>query len=529
MVATVVRLKLTLLRNTLRRDRWRVVLLALGAVWALGAVPSVLGGALFLARQDVSVRHDMLVVVGTVLVTGWAVVPVLVFGSDDTLEPARFATFGVRVRRLVPGLLVASVLTVPALFTAVVCASAVVAWGSAGTAAAVVAAAGAVLALATCLLAARITTTAAARMLGSRRARELSAVTAAVVVTSALPLAFGIGGLGLEGTLERVPGIARVLGWTPLALAWAAPASAADGDTLGAVSRLALASAWVVLGAVAWGLLIRRRLVNPSEGSGRSRRQVDALLTGSRLGAASRERIAARAIGVRARRYWVTDPRFVTALVSLLVLPALITVLLATVVDVPGIVAIALGPLLGATLGWGRHNDLAFDGSAFWLHVVSGTTGRVDRWGRLLGLLGWGVPLVVAGSLAGVAVARRPDLLPATLGLALGLLAAGLAVSAVTSVALPYPVPAAGASPFASEAGAIGASMAAQLVASAATAVVALPVLVAFALAVAWQPAIGWVVLALGAGGGAVAVRAGVVLGGRVYDARAVRLLARLR
>lgn len=68
--------------------------------------------------------------------------------------------------------------------------------------------------------------------------------------------------------------------------------------------------------------------------------------------------------------------------------------------------------------------------------------------------------------------------------------------------------------------------MAAQLIASTATATDALapPVLLAFALALLWHPAAGWAVLLIGVGGGAAALQAGVVMGGRVYDARAPRL-----
>src|SRR5690606_36047609 len=93
-VAAVVALKLRLLRNTMAREVWRVILFGLGALWAVSMLPAVIGGARWLAGQDVEVQQSSLVVVGTVLLVGWAVIPVLMFGADETVVPRKFATLG---------------------------------------------------------------------------------------------------------------------------------------------------------------------------------------------------------------------------------------------------------------------------------------------------------------------------------------------------------------------------------------------------------------------------------------------------
>ncbi len=522
MVATVVRLKLTLLRHSLRRDPWRLVVLLLGILWALGTVPSLLAGAWWLAGPGAAARPEVLVVVGTLLVVGWVVIPVLVFGTDDSLDPVRFATFAVPVRRLLPALGVASVISVPAVFAGAVCVLSVVAWAGAGPQVTVVAALGAPLSWVTCVLSARVATLAATRLLGTRRGRRLAAAAVIVVLASVALLVGVVGSLGMSAALEGVPALSRVLGWSPLALTWAAPGAAAAGDLSGALGRLLLALGWAFALTVVWERLLRGVLTRPVLRSGPPRRHDDLVLDRAPHDVS---RVAAAAVAARARRYWATDGRYLSALAAGLLLPALISGLVA-IADREAVVV--LGPLLGATLGWGRHNDAAFDGSALWMHVTSGMRGADDRRGRARGTLGWAVPVVVIGSVVGSAAADRWDLLPAVLGAGLGLLTVGLAVSAVASVMLAYPAPRAGASPFAAETGGIGASMAAQLVSSVATTVLALPVLIGFVLAWWWNPTAGWVTLVLGVVGGGALLRSSVDLGGRALDTRWAALLVRV-
>ena len=522
MVATVVRLKLTQLRHSVRRDPWRLVLLLLGVVWALGMIPTMLGGAWWLAGPGTAARADVLVVAGTLLVLGWVVIPVLVFGTDDSLDPVRFATFAVPLRRLVPALGVASAFSVPAVFAGVVCALSLVAWSGTGVTVTVVTALCAPVSWVTCLLSARVSTLAATRLIGSRGGRRLAAA-AVVLLVGLVALAVGvIGSLGMSGALDEVPALSRVLGWSPLAFTWAAPGAAASGDLTGALLRLALAVVWVTVLVGVWQRLLRGVLTRPVVRGGVARRREDAILDRAPRDVS---RVAAAAVAGRTRRYWAADSRYLSALAAGLLLPVLISGLVA--IASRGAV-IVLGPLLGATLGWGRHNDTAFDGSALWMHVTAGVRGVDDRRGRARGVLAWAVPVVVVGCVGGSAVAGRWDLLPAALGAGLGLLLTGLGVSAVASVLLPYPAPRAGASPFAAEAGGVGASMAAQLVSSVATTVLALPVLVGFVLAWWWSPAAGWVTLPLGLVGGGALLRAAVALGGRALDSRWATLLVRV-
>ena len=528
MVATLVRLKLRILRHQLIREPWRAVMLGLGAFWALSMVPSLVFGMVWLTDQSTVVRHDVLTIGGSLVLLGWALVPVLVFGSDDSLEPTRFATLGVPVKRLMPGLLVAGLISVPAGFTTLAGLSPTIAWWDAGPGVRVLAVVCAVLTVLTALLLARLATAGGTRLLGSRRAREATAVTGALTIAFIVPSLYAVGRLGLEAALERVPAVADALSWTPFGAVWAAPAFAADGDWVAAMMHLAVAIAAVVLGYWLWSRMVAGAMVSPPVRGGEGRRRADRMLAGTRSRRHSPRVVAGLAIAARSSRYWLADPRYLTALIGAIALPLLIAVMLATVVDAPESVALSVGLLIAGTVGWGRHNDVAFDGSAFWMHLASGASGLADRVGRAIGVLIWGVPAVAAGSVAGAWIAHRWDLLPAALGASIGVLAVGLGVSAVSSVAMPYRVAAAGASPFATEMGTAGASILAQLVTSLITGVLSLPVLVGFGLALWWRPSVGWAVLAIGVIGGGLVLWRGLVLGGAMYERRGALVLARL-
>lgn len=529
MVATLVRLKLRVLRHTLRRETWRLVLMILGALWGLSMVPSVVGGMVWLSGQPTASAVDILVVGGSLLVAGWAVVPVLVPGMDDSLDIGRFATFGVSARSLAPGLLVAGAISLPSLFTAGVALAPTVAWAGAGAGPASVAVAllAAPLVLASCLLAARTTTSVSARVLSSRRAREVGAVLGVLAVALVLPAVIALGSLGLEGALEKVPTVARVLGWTPLGAPFAAPYAAAQGDVAGVLGRLAVSVAAIVGAHVWWVRMMGDALNRPQSRSGQARRRADQMIPGRPV-VGHPGLVAAGAVARRGARYWTADPRYMSALLGAVVAPVLIVVLAASVAEAPDAVALGLAMLVGGTLGWGRHNDIAYDGTAFWLHVAAHVPGWADRLGRTAATLVWALPATLGLGLVGVWMSGRWELAPAALGAGVGVLLGGLAVSAVASALLPYPVPAAGANPYAAQMGAVGATLVAQTASSAATFLVCAPVLGLYAASVWWRPDLAAATAVVGVVGGTVTLAFAVWLGGRVYDARAPRLLAHL-
>jgi ABC-2 type transport system permease protein len=526
-VATLVRLKLRILRHTLRREPWRLVLLVLGGLWGLSLMPGLVGGMLWLGHQSARAVGEALAFAGGVLLLGWVTVPVLVPGMDDSLEPARFATTGVRARRIAPGLFVAGTISLPSAITALVVASPVVAWAPHGVGPVLVALACAVPAHATCLLTARLATGVAARLLGSRHSREVAALLGVVVLIVAVVALIAVGRLGIEGLLERVPGVAAVLSWTPAGAWFAAPALVAQEQPLAALARLVVALAAVAAGFAGWVHLLGRALTDPPSRGNQRRRRVDALVPRRPL-LHRPGLVAAAAIARRGLRSWTADPRYLSALLGALLTPLVIVAVGSALSSTPDGVALSMGMLVGGALGWGRHNDVAYDGSAFWLHVAARTPGWADRLGRTAATLVWALPATVAIALGGVAFSGRRELAPAAVGAAVGVLLCGLAVSAVVSAMLPYPVPEAGGNPYAAQMGAVGATLVAQVVASAVTVVACAPVVVLYAGSLWWRAGLAPATLAVGVVWGAAMLALGVVLGGRVYDGRSSRLLARL-
>ena len=132
--------------------------------------------------------------------------------------------------------------------------------------------------------------------------------------------------------------------------------------------------------------------------------------------------------------------------------------------------------LAGYLLGWGTHNDLAYDGTAFWLHVSTGVPGRADRLGRLAPTAVLGAVLVPGYAVLSSAVTGRWSMLPADLGAGVALLLSGFGVASVLSALKPYPVPAAGDSPFSPPPGAMGVTLVVQLVAGIAVTLLSAPV-----------------------------------------------------
>ncbi|NAZ88257.1 transporter, partial [Kineococcus indalonis] len=440
MVATLLRLKLTLLRNGMRSSTWQLVSFVLGALYALFLVATLGAGLLGLRFAGLDVAGPVVVGAGTLAVLAWALVPLVAFGVDETLDPSRFATLAVPRRQLVPGLLLAGLVGLPGLVT-VLLSLATAATFSRTTAATAFAALTGLLGALTAVAASRTTTTAASALLRGRRARDVLVVVAGVLLVGVGP---GINVLtsrladGGRDWAELARAAAGVAGWTPPGFAWAAGADAAAGRWGTALLRLLLALAVLAGLLLAWGAALGPAGTGPVGGAGAS-------------GPAVRERrgglleklpdTPAGAVARRCLAYWRRDPRYVMGAATVAVVPLLLIVLPLTVGPAtgPGRWMLAAGPLTAFVTGWSLHDDVAYDHSAFALHVTSGVRGRDDRAGRVIASALWQVPVLLVLCVAGALVAGAPEQLPALLGATAALLGAGYGVSSVSSALAPYP------------------------------------------------------------------------------------------
>jgi ABC-2 type transport system permease protein len=514
-VAHLLRLKLHLLRNGLRRSTAALVGMVLGVLYGGGVVVAVVSGLVALRFvPDAELARALVVVGGAAMVAGWALLPVVLFGIDPTLDPARFATFAVRERTLAVGLALGALVGLPGVATVVVV-LATVFTGSRTPLAALTALVGGVLGLATCILLSRVVAAAAASVLATRRGRDVAGIGGLVVLLSFGPAA----GLVSDGgvTVGGLKALGGVLAWTPLGWAWAASGDVVAGDWAAAGGRLLCAAVFCVVLFALWERLLVAALRNPhgTDGeAGGARRGLGlfARLPGTPLGA----------IAARAGTYWLRDPRFN--------FPAIMTTLLPAGLLFPGLagsdVALAAMPLVSAYLiGWGQHNDVGYDSTAFWLHVASGVDGVADRVGRLFPSAVLALVCVPGYALLGPLVGGSWALLPASLGAGVGLALSGFAVACVTSAVKQYAVPVPGESPFSSRPGSVGVTFAVQTVCGGAVVVLSLPVLVLAVLAVVGFGWAAWAALVVGPVVGVVAFVVGVRLGASLFGRRQADLL----
>jgi len=521
-VAHLLRLKLTLLRNGLRRSPWQVVGLVFGAMYGLGAVALAVAGLIALSTADTALIRTVLVLAGALLVLGWWVLPLVAFGVDATLDPARFATFAIPRRSLLTGLALGGAVGLPGAATAVVVLASALTWWR-HPVAAVVALPCAVLALATCVVGARATTTAFASFVGRRRYRELVAVVAIVPLMLLGPAITGAMN-GISAGREAWPALAGVVGWTPWGAPWAVPADVAAGDWGRAGLEALVALGTLAVLVVVWDRSLTRALVSP--------------VSSEREGARARGRglgpfgwlpgTPTGAVAARCLTYWVRDPRYSKAFIIAPVFPVLMYLTSRTAGGGSGVL-LASGPFVAFLLGWTISSDVAYDGTAFWTHVAAPIGGRVDRTGRAIaaGLICLPTTLVLVAIT--VAVAGRWDALPALVGVSLGLLLTALGGASVVSARVVYQVPEAGDSPFASQQGASMAAFVSQLVGWGVIVALSLPELVLAAVAVGTGSVVlGAIALVVGVALGALLLTLGIRFGSRILDQRAPELLERM-
>jgi len=514
-VEHLVRLKLTLLRNGLRRSAWQVVGLVVAALYGLSALVAALVGLFALSFVDAQVRADVLVVVGSLLVLGWWVVPLVAFGVDSTLDPRRFVTFGVPRRDLLVGLTLAGLIGIPGVVTAVGALATPLSWWR-EPAAALAALVGGAVAVLACTIGSRATTTALAPVIGRRRVREVVAGIAILPVFFLGPL---LGALA-EGAaaVDGLGSVARVLSWTPVGAPWALAPAVADGDWAGAVARLVIALLTVVLALRVWSWALDRTLTEPAGAGGDARAR--GLGWFGRLPATPTGAVAARAA-----TYWLRDPRYSIAVAIVPVLPVLLAF------SSPGgdLVLIA-GPVAAFTVGWSISADVAYDGTAFWTHLASPLRGAADRWGRVAVAGAIGLLAAVVLTVGTVWYVDRWDALPALMGASVGMLLTALGGASVVSAAVVYPVQLPGENPFGTKQGSSAAAFTSQMVGFAAIGVLSAPAAVlALVAVVQGSTLLGWIALAVGVVLGAVVLVVGVRVGGSMLDRRAPELLQRMR
>jgi ABC-2 type transport system permease protein len=277
---------------------------------------------------------------------------------------------------------------------------------------------------------------------------------------------------------------------------------------------LVLALVLVATLAWAWERLLARNLTSPADLGG-----------GTRVGAAAGlvDRLypdtPAGAVASRCLRYWRRDPRYLSSIAATVVVPALF--IGAQVVGPSGSRSLAaFAPLLIAFLvAASLSQDTAYDGSALWLHLSTGVSGRADRAGRVMALFTWAVRVQVIAVPVILAVTHRWSLWPIVVGSSVAAMFAGTGVASVVSARWLSPAAAAGGNPFSSSGGSGVGALVALALNGGLTAALLVPV-VGLSIGSIWLGWLRWPALAVGLLTGVVALVAGVTLGGRLLERR---------
>jgi ABC-2 type transport system permease protein len=436
---TFARLKLRLLRNGLRSPQY-AMLFTVGAVGA--GLLAFLGFVSLAALRNDSIAGDATIVAFGAVTAAWIVVPLLGFGTDETLDPQRLALLPLPSRTLLRGLLTAALIGVAPVATALGLSGALLALAHNLTAVVLILAAIAGT-IALCVVGSRTMIALLAPLLRSRRGRDLMVMT--VVIIAFVPNALRLFAMqsGVHNVRHTFSVLAGRIRYTPFGLGGVAAADAGRGDTAAALAALVLLAALIGVLLVIWSLAIPRAMSSadiaaPTEPKQRAAGAALPLFPRA-LPFLSRNR--AGAVTAKELRYYVRDPRRRGPLIAALVLPAVFlfsSMREAHTRPAPGtlLALIALLPASGLTL-----NQFGLDGAALWSTIVSGNDPGADLLGKNTATMLLVVPLVAIPGVAAAAVTHGWAYLPLTIGLAPGMLGVILAVGNAVSAWAPYALP----------------------------------------------------------------------------------------
>jgi ABC-2 type transport system permease protein len=433
--ATVVRLKLSLLRNGLRQSGGRKAAYIASAVVALlFAVLQVLGLVLL---RGTAHADSLVVLLAAVLGLGWAVMPLFFPSGDETLDPTRLVMLPLRPRPLVRALLTASLVGIGPLFTVCLFAGSVVTVAR-GAAAYVVGVVAVALGLLVCVALARAVAAANLRLLTSRRGRDLAVLSGLVVAIGAQVVNFGAQRLGSAG-LGQLDPVADVLRWLPPASALGAVHSVSGGDYGVAALQLALTAAALAALIAVWARHLTRLMTSPDASTlpsdapaarERSSTRLGRLLPGGRTGT----------VMERSLRYVWRDPKTKAAWVTSLAIGLIVPVFNA----LQGTGSVYFACFAAGMLGIQMYNQFGQDTSAFWMVAMTISSARdayVELRARALALLVITLPYATLVTVLTTGLLGDWARLPEALGLSFALLGAMLATGAWTSARFPYSIP----------------------------------------------------------------------------------------
>ncbi len=434
----LVRLKLRLMRNR-SRQRAHGIGMVLGAIAACTFGVLGFAGSVAAAHSgDPRISRAFVVIGATAVVLGWAVLPLLTFGTDETLDPVRLQLLPIERRPLLEGLLAASLVGYAPFAVLVTMVGVIVGYASGLGAAVTIIAVLILVVLAAAT--ARALATALASSLTSRRGRDAVVLFAAVLGVGFQFIRF-VHFIDIDAALlNRVSNVVR---WTPPGALGQAIVDSRTGHLARSFLELVPALVAVPLLLAVWDRTLERSLTVVTGGSTKVR---------ARASSGRRSSLLPRAlpflppkpwgaIAAKELRYVARDPRRRIVFAQLLIFgvggPTWFALTVRSLS--PGSVLIA--SLAGYLALLGALNQFGFDGGALWLDIVAGNDIRAELIGKNAALLVQVLPVVLTGSIILAAASGGWVYIPVALVLAGAGLGAGLGVANVMSVRAPQRVP----------------------------------------------------------------------------------------
>lgn len=428
MAGIFVRLKLTLLRNGLRRGAGRATAFVITVLCGVTAALAI--AADLLRHRGAEQTPELSVLVFTGLVLSWVVVPPFFGSGDESADPSRLVTLPLRPRDHVVGSAAAALVGPGPLITLIVAGGGAFAVVRGGVAVAFAVLSVHLLML-LCVVASRGVLAAYVRGLTGRRGNDVAAfggVAASLGLFAAylLVLSNGVPGLAVP---SLIPDLLR---WLPPGWIADAPHAAAEGRFGPALAESAGAAAVIGLMLRWWEASVARLAVTTDVSTTRA--------VTTRHPAAGHRFTRHRTLLITRCQlhFFLRAPRHRATVVFALSCCALLSALLATM-GVPD----PYVPVGGAWIFGLFSSTLLFsiEGSAIWLNFAALRTvadARAELHGRVIAHALVATPLLTVITLAGGLMGDRPGHIPAALGLSLAMLLVMLVCGMVVSVRWPY-------------------------------------------------------------------------------------------
>ncbi|MCI1219326.1 MAG: ABC transporter permease [Bifidobacterium sp.] len=535
-VATIVALRWSLTLATLRKSAWQTVAMVISAVLGLGVIIGVtiaawmLGAPRFAASQlsdswFTGIMQPVVVLLGASVTIFVIFIQLMLIGEGSSLGPQRFALYGIKDRTLQAGLLISGLTGIPAIVGAVSLLLWSLAYRWAGPIMVLTQIVAALLAVVTMMSLSKLVIALSTTLVRSKRGKSVFYIVAMLGFITVFQLPNIIFNSSDSRTFspESFGSAASLLGWTPLGAAFQLPFDTYAGHwaaLLGRIAVLVLTCVGCFMGCT-W-CLRRDRLTSESGLVSVKAKGVGAFawMPDSVSGA-----VSARLL-TNLRR----DPR--QAL--MLLMPVFFVVIFA--LQAHGISAVTWQALLwgGLFLNLSESNGLAYDGRGFAMQAAIGVRGIDDRRGRVrvyaviivgyLAILGLAIMLFTGDWRTTQGWAMAGAFLGGSFALALG----GLGLAEMLSCVLIYPV-ASLDKPFSSPQGRALSQSLMPFATMLGTALFALPTIVCTAILVAsdnWN--VLWIIGPVGLVNGVLMLELGVWLGGKIMDARLLKIVATL-